>query len=177
MIAAPISVADHLAVAQQVAHSHHLLDDRRWNELVDDVFTSGADGPAPWADFGFDRWVGRAALRAGYAASMADIETAVHATSNLLLTADGDGVVRARYVVQGWHWLRLPDGVLGAARPADFLVLARMTDRFVDQDGSWRLAERMLQRLGPDVAVGALPAWLSGLGAARPPTAERSPSS
>lgn len=169
MTATAIPVEDQLAIAQQVARSHHLLDDRRWDELVDEVFADGtaeASGAGePWADFGFDRWVGTESLRQGYASSMARFESAVHATSNLLLVADDDGVgVTARYYVQGWHWLRTAEGAPGPARPADFLVLGRMTDRFRPASGSWRLVQRTLERLGPDVAAGSLPGWLSGLG-------------
>lgn len=97
---------------------------------MDDVFAEGTDGLEPSADFGFDRWVGTEDLRAGYAASLARVEAAIHATSNLLLTADDDGMgITARYYVQGWHWLLAANGTTGAARPADFLVLGRMTDR------------------------------------------------
>ncbi len=46
----------------------------------------------------------------------------------------------------------------------DFLVLGVMTDDLVRQRGEWRVLRRRLSRLGPDVALGQLPAFLRGLG-------------
>jgi len=161
--AAPIPVADQLAIAQQVARSHQLLDDRRCDELVDDVFAPGGDGFEPSADFGFDAWTGTVGLRAGYARSLARFEAAVHITGNLHLAAEADGAVTASYDLQGWHWLASSSAA--GARPADFLLLGRMTDRFRRFDAGWRIVERTLRRHGPSVAVGQLPDWLTGLGA------------
>jgi hypothetical protein len=39
-----------------------------------------------------------------------------------------------------------------------------MHDRLVRQPAGWRVAHRRLTSLGPDVAVGRLPAFLVGLG-------------
>jgi hypothetical protein len=115
----------------------------------------------PEADFGFAVWRGRAAIHDGFGASMARFEACMHAVSNIRISVDGDDAT-ARYYVQGWHWVRGDDNP--TERVADFLVLGVMTDELVRQTEGWRVRRRHLSRVGPGVAVGALPPFLAGLG-------------
>jgi hypothetical protein len=158
---------DVLAISNLIAQSHFLVDTGRWSEL-DGIFALEEDGVVPQADFGFDVWRGTQAILRGFDASMPRFAAAAHAVSNLHLSFDGP-TASARYYLQGWHWVARPPGP--AAQPAagevtniDFLVLGIMTDDVVRQRGQWRVLRRTLRRLGPDVALGNLPPFLSGLG-------------
>jgi hypothetical protein len=156
---------DALAISNLVADSHFLLDTGRWSELADHVFAAEEDGVVPEADFGFDVWRGTEQIRSGFAAAMPRFAAAVHAISNLHLTIE-DTTAVARYYVQGWHWVGAEHRGDAPAEGTniDFLVLGVMTDDLVRQRGEWRVLRRRLSRLGPDVALGQLPAFLRGLG-------------
>jgi hypothetical protein len=152
---------DVIAIGNLVAESQYLIDSGRWSQLADDVFASEGEGVVPEADFGFALWRGTDAIRAGFDASLVRFEACMHAVTNLHITLDGDRAV-ARYYVQGWHWVR--SDVARVSTQADFLVLGVMHDEVVRQSGGWRVARRSLSRLGPGVAVGTLPDFLTGLG-------------
>jgi hypothetical protein len=92
---------------------------------------------------------------------MANFEACMHAVTNVHIAVDGDRA-QGRYYVQGWHWVRTE--APRTSVQADFLVLGIMCDDFVRQDVGWRIARRQLTRVGPGVAVGALPSFLDGLG-------------
>jgi hypothetical protein len=157
---------DALAISNLVAESHFLVDTGRWGELADEVFATEEAGVVPEADFGFDVWRGSEQIRTGFDTAMPRFAGAVHAISNLHLTIEETTAV-ARYYVQGWHWVGAehrgegtdPDGA-----NIDFLVLGVMTDDLIRQTGRWRVLRRRLSRLGPDMALGRLPAFLRGLG-------------
>jgi hypothetical protein len=150
-----------LAIRNLIAESHYLVDSGGWLRLADEVFAAERDGVVPEADFGFAVWRGSDEIRAGFDAAMARFEACMHAVSNVHLVIDGDQA-DARYYVQGWHWVR--GSTTRSATEADFLVLGLMRDHFVRQPAGWRIARRRLDRVGPGVAVGTLPAFLAGLG-------------
>ncbi len=162
---------DALDIQNLLAQSHWLVDSGGWERLATEVFADETEGVVPAADFGFVRWTGSSGIAAGFAATMPRFDTGVHAISNLHLDIAGDRAT-ARYYVQGWHWVgRTPDdarddarGDAVSPRPADFMVVGVMHDELVRQSKGWRIASRRLSRLGPDVAVGRLPAFLAGLG-------------
>ena len=152
---------DVVAIGNLVAESQYLIDSGRWSKLADDVFAAERDGVVPEADFGFAVWRGTEAIRAGFDASLVRFEACMHAVTNLHITLDGDHAT-ARYYVQGWHWVR--STTARSSTEADFLVLGVMHDEVVRQSGAWRVARRRLTRIGPGVAVGTLPDFLTGLG-------------
>lgn len=159
---------DALDIQNLLAQSHWLVDSGGWERLATEVFADEAEGVVPTADFGFVQWTGSSGIAAGFAATMPNFDTGVHAISNLHLEITDDRAT-ARYYVQGWHWVgRPPEGAARedatASRPADFMVTGVMHDELVRQSKGWRIASRRLTRLGPDVAVGRLPAFLAGLG-------------
>jgi SnoaL-like domain len=154
---------DHLEIANLIADSHHCVDTFRVDALVD-LFAEEIDGLVPVAEFGFATWSGREELRAGYGASLARFEAAMHAITNLRVEVDGDRA-SARSYVQGWHWLA-GVGRPGTARNCDFVLLGVTTDELVRQPIGWRLLRRRLDLIGPGVAVGTLPEFLTGIGAA-----------
>ena len=153
--------SDVIAISNLVAESQYLIDSGRWSLLADDVFASELEGVVPEADFGFAIWRGTEGIRAGFDASLPRFEACVHAVTNLHVVVDGDRAA-ARYYIQGWHWVRTEEP--RASTEADFLVLGVMQDELVRQSDGWRVARRRLSRMGPGVAVGTLPDFLSGLG-------------
>jgi hypothetical protein len=152
---------DVIAISNLVAESQYLIDSGRWSLLADEVFASEVDGVVPEADFGFALWRGTEGIREGFDASLPRFEACMHAVTNLHITVDGNRGV-ARYYVQGWHWVR--GGETRVSTQADFLVLGVMHDDVVRQAAGWRVARRRLTRIGPGVAIGALPDFLAGLG-------------
>jgi hypothetical protein len=116
----------------------------------------------PEADFGFARWYGTHAIRQGYRESMCRFEAAAHVISNMTIRFH-DGYAVAQYYVQGWHWT-VERSTEGPDRGADFLVLGQMSDRVIRQERRWRIQRRDLDRLGPGVAAGVLPTWLTSIG-------------
>lgn len=164
----PRSKADDAwAISNLVAESHFLVDTGRWAELAEAVFAPEENGLVPEADFGFDVWRGRAAIQAGFDASMPRFDGAAHAVSNLHVTVERDTGL-ARYYVQGWHWVH------GTARDSDenidYLVVGVMTDHVVFLRDRWWVLRRRLERIGPGVALGSLPGFLDGLGDRPTPT-------
>jgi hypothetical protein len=153
--------ADEAAINRQIILSQYLIDTVGIDELVADVFVRERGGVVPSADFGFARWVGSDAISRGFKTSLANFDAAAHLVSNVVIRPV-EGAVEARYFVQGWHWLS--NGSAPAERNADFLLIGTMTDRFIQQDGQWRLLSRKLLRVGPGVAVGRTAPWLDGLG-------------
>ena len=153
--------SDRVAIENLIAQSHFLVDTGRWSELSESIFAVEEDGVVPEANFGFAVWRGSAGITAGFGSSLPRFEAAFHSYSNLHITIDGDEAV-ARYYMQGWHWV-LGDSP-GTDRPADFNVLGIMTDQLIRQRVGWRVRHRRLLRMGPGVAVGALPSFLAGLG-------------
>lgn len=157
---------DALAISNLVAESHFLVDTGRWSALADEVFATEEPGVVPEADFGFDVWRGTEQIRTGFDTAMPRFAGAVHAISNLHLTIEETTAV-ARYYVQGWHWVGAEHrgaGLGPGGTNIDFLVLGVMTDDLIRQQGRWRVLRRRLAHLGPDVALGALPGFLRGLG-------------
>jgi hypothetical protein len=152
---------DRRAIEDLIVTSQLLIDTGRWAELAETVFAAERGDVVPEADFGFALWRGSEAIHAGFGASMANFEACMHAVTNVLVDVDGDHA-QGRYYVQGWHWVRAT--VPRTSVQADFLVLGIMRDEFVRQDEGWRIARRQLTRVGPGVAVGALPSFLDGLG-------------
>jgi len=161
MAAARSFADDAWAISNLVAQSHFLVDTGRWSELGETVFAPEVDGLVPEADFGFDVWRGRDGIQRGFNASMPRFDGAAHAVANLHVTVDGDAGV-ARYYMQGWHWV---GGVeRGSDQNIDYLVIGVMTDDLVFVHDRWWVLRRRLERLGPGVALGALPDFLKGLG-------------
>jgi hypothetical protein len=152
---------DVAAIENLVVESQYLIDSGGWSRLAEEVFATERDGVVPEADFGFAVWRGSAEIHAGFGASMARFDACMHAVTNVYVSLRGDEAT-ARYYVQGWHWVRSDEAAI--ERNADFLVLGVMTDELVRQEEGWRVRRRHLVRVGPDVAVGALPPFLSGLG-------------
>jgi hypothetical protein len=154
--------ADVLEIHNLLAHSQHLTDTNGWDGLADDVFAAEVDGIMPEARFGFAVWRGTEGIRRGYRSSLPRFDAAAHVMSNLHLQI-GEDVATARYYVQGWHWVR-DDAAPARRANADFLLLGVMTDELLRQTAGWRIRCRTLVRLGRGVALGALPAWLDGVG-------------
>ncbi len=152
---------DVIAIGNLVAESQYLIDSGRWSRMADEVFASEDEGVVPEADFGFAQWRGTEAIRSGFDAALVRFEASMHAVTNLHIALDGDRGV-ARYYVQGWHWVRAD--APRVSTQADFLVLGVMHDEVVRQSRGWRVARRSLSRVGPGVAVGTLPDFLTGLG-------------
>jgi hypothetical protein len=152
---------DRGAIEELIVASQHLIDTGRWAELSSTVFAAERDGVVPEAHFGFAVWRGSQAIHEGFGAAMARFEACMHAVTNLHVALEGDRA-RARYYVQGWHWVR--SDTPRTTVQADFLVLGIMQDDLLRQHDGWRILRRQLTRVGPGVAVGALPPFLDGLG-------------
>lgn len=160
----PDVAADSIAIWNLVALSHQLVDTGDTDVLANEVFAAETDAVVPVAEFGFTSWRGTDEIRAGYRVAMQRFEAAVHAVSNVHVAVDPSRrTATARYYVQGWHWVATDQEHAGP-RNADFLLLGMMTDELVEQAGRWRIRRRQLTKLGPDVASGALPEFLTGLG-------------
>jgi hypothetical protein len=161
---------DRTEIVHLLERSQLLLDEGHIEEMVDVTFVDeggGEDGGlVPEADFGFDVWRGRARLLDGYRTNTSRFEALAHVPSPMVVDIDGDRAV-ARYHLQAWQWL-LETKDRGPQRGADFLAIGIMTDDLARQGSAWGVTRRQLRRLGPGVAVGGLPDWLSGLGSPTP---------
>lgn len=133
---ANLSVADQLAIRDVIARYAWALDTGDVDEFVG-CFC--ADGVLVWDAFEHpDRWRGHDALR-HFAGFLRDLPTSAgrqHHVTNLLIRPSDDGAQAKSYVAVA---VRQGDG------PHLLNVMGWYEDRFRQEGGEWRIAERIIR--------------------------------
>ncbi len=139
-----------------------LVDSFQLDRLVNEVYAEdGSD------DHGGGPVVGRAALRAWFEDSTANVVAIAHNLCNIMIEVDGDHAT-ARSSVISWTWTR-PNAAAGPLRNADYALSLMYVDELTRYPEGWRIDCRVLiPNASPTgqtsvVALGSLPETQKGI--------------
>jgi len=140
----------------------HLIDSFELDRMVEEVFAvDGSD------DHGEGPVVGRAAIRAWYEDSTANVAAVSHNICNAIVEVEGDHASMRSNVIT-WTWM-LATAERGPLRAADYGLSLTYVDELSRYPEGWRIDSRLLvsnvSKVGSAsiVAVGELPQTQKGI--------------